>query len=91
MLMTQMFVSTGKGWNAMKAPLELAEQRRRIFLVQLKAPVSIDDLLAPKFWVQCKDLKTHDRIEVVMPNPTGGRDLDFDLVCASVTSVPAER
>jgi hypothetical protein len=45
---------------------------RRIFALHLKVSVPLDELLAPKFWQFCKDLKPHDRIEVVMPDPHGG-------------------
>jgi len=33
--------------------------------------VPIEDLLTPKFWTFCRDLKPHDRIEIAMPDADG--------------------
>jgi len=86
-LMSSMFVNTaaskGAGWMsaASRVNLEIAEQPRRIFFLQLKLPVPMDELLPPKFWQFCKDLKPHDRVEIVMPDPMG-RQYSFTLEVA---------
>jgi hypothetical protein len=80
MLMSNMFVTAaGNGWSAVKVPLELAAQRRRIFSLVLKVPVPLEDLTAPKFWTQAKDLKAGDRVEITLPSKDGMRPYSFIL------------
>jgi hypothetical protein len=69
MLMSNMFVTAaGAGWSALKVPLELAEQKRRIFSLNLKVSVPVEELLHPKFGAQAKDLKAGDRVEISLPS-----------------------
>src|SRR5262249_38909919 len=83
-LMTSMFVTAGgnkgSGWaNASsRAPMQIADQQRRVFLVELKAHVPIDEIMSPSFWaVGARDLKRLDRIEIVMPNAAGDGHHNF--------------
>jgi len=78
-MLAQMFVTYGgRGWSTTKAPLQLADQERNIFALHLKLPVPLEELMAPKFWSSCKELKAGSRVEISMPSPTG-RNYSFVL------------
>jgi hypothetical protein len=83
-MITNMFMQfapdASNRWSTIKAQLKTAEQDHRVFIVRLPIPVPISEIMKPKFWIGCRDLKQGEIVRVVVPNAAGGRPFDFNLV-----------
>jgi hypothetical protein len=80
-MFTAMHVQVGTGWATAKATLKLAEQEVREYLLHLRSFVPLSEILSPRLWVECKGLRQNDLVRIIMPDPKGGRDFDFKVVC----------
>ena len=80
-MFTAMHVQIGTGWSTSKATLSLAEHEVREYVLRLKSFVPLSELLTPRIWAECKGLRQNDLIRIIMPDPRGGREFDFKLVC----------
>ena len=80
-MLTPMHVQIGAGWSTTKVALTLAEQSNREYQLRLKSFVPLAELLSPKIWGEFRGIKQNDLIRIIMPDPKGGRDFDFKLVC----------